>query len=100
MSRARKGKRPAKKAAVAPRPALLSNPSPPPTAARAFGQCLAAIDLLEVACCSLAHQDIGPEQAAIRCAQRAIWVAHDFLFPLQDEADADDDDKDGRGGES
>lgn len=95
MSRAKKRKRTAKnsRAASRVRAPLLSSLPPPPTAGRAFSQCLAAIELLEVTCRSLAHQEIGPEQAAIRCAQKAIWVAHDFLFPLQDDADTDDDDK-------
>lgn len=89
MSRARKAKRAAKKPAAAP--ALLSNPPPPATAGRAFSQCLAAINLIEVTCRSLDHQEIGAEQAALRCAQQAIWVAHDFLFPLQSESDAEDE---------
>lgn len=94
MSRARKAKRPGKKAAGTS--ALLSSPPPPVTAARAFSQCLAAIQLLEVTCRSLDRQEIGSEQAALRCAQQAMWVAHDFLFPMQDDAD----DKDENGGVS
>lgn len=88
-----KAKRSAKKPAVVPqaRTALLSSP-PPVTASRAFSQCLAAIQLLEVTCRSLAHQEIGEEQAALQCAQQAMWVAHDFLFPLQDDEDAEGDD--------
>jgi hypothetical protein len=27
------------------------------------------------------------EQAALQCAQQAMWVAHDYLFPLWDESD-------------
>jgi hypothetical protein len=69
---------------------LLSSPPPQPTAAIAFDQCLAAIDLLEVTCRSLDHREIGQEQAALRCAQRAIWVAHDYLFQLRDGSDAGD----------
>lgn len=79
----------AKKPSAAP--ALLSSPPPPATATRAFSQCLAAIQLLEVTCRSLAHQEIGEEQAALRCAQQAMWVAHDFLFQLQDDEDAEGD---------
>lgn len=90
MSRARKAKRAAKKPVAVP--ALLSDPPPPPTAGRAFSQCLAAINLLEVTCRSLDYQEIGAEQAALRCAQRAMWVAHDFLFPLQVGEDAEGDD--------
>ena len=91
MKRARKPNGPAKKLAGAS-PALLSSPPPSATAGRAFSQCLAAIDLLEVACRSLAHQEIGSEQAALRCTQQAMWVAHDSLFPLQDDSDSDDGD--------
>lgn len=90
MSRAKRTKRPARRGA-GPRASLLSNPPPPPTAARAFSQCLAAIDLLEVTCRSLDRQEIGQEQAALRCAQQAIWVAHDFLFQLRGDYDTDDD---------
>lgn len=89
MSRAKRAKRPARKA-PGPRASLLSNPPPPPTAARAFSQCLAAINLLDVTCRSLDHQEIGQEQAALRCAQQAIWVAHDFLFQMQEHADDED----------
>lgn len=89
MSRAKRAKRAAKKAAVIPhtRAPLLSNPPPPPTAGRAFSQCISAIELLEVTCRSLAHQEIGAEQAALRCAQQAMWVAHDFLFQMQEDTD-------------
>lgn len=96
MSRIRKAKRAAKKPAVlaGPGTALLSNSPPPPTAGRAFSQCLAAISLLEVACRSLDCQEIEAEQAVLRCASRAVWDAHDYLFSLQ----KDTDDKNGGGG--
>jgi hypothetical protein len=89
---ARKSKRTAKevRAASSKRTPLLSNLPPPATAARAFSQCLAAIELLEVTCRSPDHQEIGQEQAVLRCAQQAIWAAHDFLSQLQDCSDADD----------
>lgn len=90
MSSTRKARRLAKKPTVAS--ALLSTPPPPATAARAFSQCIVAIQLIEVTRRSLAHQEIGEEQAALRCAQQAMWVTHDFLFPLQRDEDADGDD--------
>jgi hypothetical protein len=86
----RRRNRAAKPVTAPPSSPLLSSPPPQPTAAIAFDQCLAAIDLLEVTCRSLDHQEIGQEQAALRCVQQAIWVAHDYLFQLQDGSDAGD----------
>lgn len=86
----RRRNRLAKTVATSPSPSLLSSASPDPTATKAFDQCITAIDLLEVTCRSLDHREIGEEQAVLRCAQRAMWVTHDYLFQLRDESNADD----------
>jgi hypothetical protein len=65
------------------------------TAGRALSELIAAIELLEVTRRSLAHQEIGQEQAVIRCALQAMWVTHDYLAELpdaSDDTDTDDDD--------
>lgn len=86
----RRRNRDAKTVATHPSPSLLSNAPAEATAAEAFDQCLTAIDLIDVTCRSLDHREVGQEQAVLRCALRAMWVAHDYLLQLQDESNADD----------
>jgi hypothetical protein len=83
----------ARRASSLPRP--LVRPQSSLTAGRALGELIAAIELLEVTRRSLAHQEIGQEQAVIRCALQAMWVTHDYLAELpdaSDDTDTDDDD--------
>jgi hypothetical protein len=72
----------------------LTSSDPKPTAAAAYTKALEALDLLQVARRSLDAQEVGPEQAAIRCAERALWSIHDFLFPLGNRPDRGDGEND------